>query len=114
MGDVTSTVTGTTAPFSAIRGISSLTTPAPSLIGRVPNKRLRPSCTLSCAPSAGAGDGAWAVTRPGAASANAAVAVAPASTVRREIRMSVVMSLTLHLSPHAERRDRRSSVSAGC
>jgi hypothetical protein len=43
IGALTSTLTGTTAPFSAIGGMSSLMMAAPSFIGRPPKTRLSPS-----------------------------------------------------------------------
>src|SRR2546426_8818720 len=63
IGALTSTLTGTTAPFSAMGGMSSLISAAPSFIGRPPNTRLSPSCTDSCRPSAW--DCPWAWARAG-------------------------------------------------
>ena len=52
MGERTSTDSGTTAPFSAINGISSLIRLLPSFIGRLPKRRFIAASTVSCWPSA--------------------------------------------------------------
>src|SRR5262249_61992490 len=53
IGAVTSTLTGTTAPFSAIGGVSGLLKAEPAFMGRAPKARLRPSSTGSCRPRGG-------------------------------------------------------------
>ncbi len=53
IGESTLTVTGTTLPFSAMSGMSSLMTAEPSLMVLPPKSRFIASCTLSFWPSAG-------------------------------------------------------------
>src|SRR5215831_10105977 len=93
MGEATSTATGTTAPFATMSGISSVTTPEPSLRERPPKSRLRPSCTVSWPPSGGV----WAAACPGGETGRPVPATTPrtpsvSSIVRRVMLWSLVIS----------------------
>src|SRR3989442_4535706 len=110
IGDATSTEIGTTAPFSAIRGTSSFTMPAPALIGRAPKRRFSPSCTVSCWPSC------WACARRGARRPRAPAAATAPTAPRSCRRVTIGSQYTVwswspgrrweeDVPPHAERAD---------
>src|SRR3990172_2836940 len=88
IGDWTSTVMGTTAPFSAIRGRSILITLEPSLIGRPPKRRFSVASTFSSGWSAARFHCADAVPGPparkGAATADTPRSPSACNTTRRE------------------------------
>src|SRR3990172_7845778 len=96
MGDWTSTVMGTTAPFSAIRGRSILITLEPSLIGRPPKRRFSVAST---------GSSGWSDPRfpcpdavPGPPARNGAAA---ADTPRSPSALSTTLRETLPPSTHS-------------
>ena len=97
IGELTSTDTGTTAPFSAMSGISSFTALLPSLIGRLSKTRFIAASTVSWRPSA------WACAGPGTASVPVTAAAPSSPTVpsieRRVMARSVVMLSSLLRAP---------------
>src|SRR2546427_8879081 len=101
MGESTRTDTGTTAPFSAMRGMSSVIRLPPSLMGRLANTRFIASSRLSLSPSGCAPAGLGGARVPLAA----ATAITPSvpSIVRRvmvrDSRTAVLMAVLLYTSP---------------